>query len=191
MIRNDTGWIPSKSRKIIDYIDPQADQFEIMDIAQALSGESRWAGQTQKLYFVAQHSVLTSYLVRKELQLEALLHDAAEAYCKDLPRPLKLLLPEYKVIEKRIDAAIRKQFGLPETLSPEVEIADRIVLATERRDLVHPDAPLPAETLRIIDGVRPMTKRIYAAHPEKALGMFCRRYLEIVGGDLMLNRRAA
>jgi hypothetical protein len=126
------------SGKRFSYENPQPESITIQDIARALSRESRFNGHTGEFYSVAQHSVHASKLVPLEVQLEALLHDASEAYLKDLPSPLKRLLPDYQMIERRVDAVIRAKFELPFDKSPAVKIADRIMLATERRDLMPP-----------------------------------------------------
>lgn len=128
-------WITTFSGRHFDYANPQIDSICITDIIHALSNECRYAGHCPQFYSVAQHSVLTSMIVPPAFALEALLHDAAEAYCKDIPSPLKALLPSYRSVEARIDAVIRRRFGLPVVASPEVKRADLIMLATERRDL--------------------------------------------------------
>jgi hypothetical protein len=128
-------WITTFSGQRLDFVKPDIDSICISDIAHALSNECRYAGHCPGFYSVAQHSYLTSLIVPPEFYLEALLHDAAEAYCKDIPSPLKKLLPDYHIIEKRLEAVIRRKFGLPEEMSAAVKRADLIMLATERRDL--------------------------------------------------------
>ncbi|HDL7775306.1 TPA: HD family hydrolase [Yersinia enterocolitica] len=118
-----------------DYLKPLASSICIEDIAQALSHECRFAGHLPNFYSVAQHCWLMSQIVPEEFALEALLHDATEAYCRDIPSPLKRLLPDYKVIEHRIDMAIREKFGLPAEMSSVVHYCDLIMLATERQEL--------------------------------------------------------
>ena len=63
------------------------------------------------------------------------MHDAAEAYIKDMPSPIKLLLPDYRALEQRVEIAICERFGLPLALSSCVKYADLIMLASEKRDL--------------------------------------------------------
>ena len=137
-------WILTNSGKHFDFADPQPDQIDILDIAQGLANECRYAGQCRTFYSVAQHSFLASQIVSHRNALEALLHDAAEAYCKDIPRPLKYMLPDYQEIEARVEGAIRERFKLPAQMTPEVKRADLILLATERRDLMpSDDTPWP------------------------------------------------
>ncbi len=100
------SYISTFTGKHFDFINITMDDICIEDIAQGLSNECRFAGQINQFYSVAQHSVYVSQIVPPEYALEALLHDASEAYCKDLPSPLKALLPDYKVIEKGIQKAI-------------------------------------------------------------------------------------
>lgn len=119
-----------------DYLSATEDDIHIEDIAAALSNICRFCGHVPKFYSVAQHSVCCSYLVPSEYALEALLHDASEAYCTDIPSPLKALLPEYRDIENRVDSLVRSKFGLPLKHSPEVKTADLQMLAIERRDIV-------------------------------------------------------
>jgi|SRR5476651_472351 len=128
-------WINTLSGAHFDYRDPQPESICIEDIATALSNECRFAGHLPQFYSVAQHSILTSRIVPPAFALEALLHDAAEAYCKDIPSPLKSLLPDYQTIEAGIESIVRNKYGLPPEMSPEVKRADLIMLATEKRDL--------------------------------------------------------
>lgn len=67
-------------------VDP--DMICIEDIAHALSMQCRFAGHVDRFYSVAEHCVNMSLLCPED-PLGALLHDAAEAYCVDVPSPLK------------------------------------------------------------------------------------------------------
>lgn len=128
------SYIATSTGKHIDFVNITPDQICIEDIARGLSNECRFAGQLESFYSVAQHSVYVSQIVPPEYALEALLHDAAEAYIKDIPSPLKAMLPDYKAVEKRIEAVIRENFGLPPAMTVDVHYADLVMLATEKRD---------------------------------------------------------
>lgn len=118
-----------------NFLDPDPKHFTLNAIAQGLSNTCRFAGQCKTFYSVAEHSVHVSRLVPPEFALHALLHDAAEAFIGDVPTPLKRLLPDFQKIERNIEAALFRHFGLPETLPKEVKQADRQMLEVERRPL--------------------------------------------------------
>lgn len=68
-----------------------------------------------------------------QLALWALLHDAAEAYCVDLPRPVKRSVHGYEKIEIRNLTAIAQAFGLSLPPMPAaVKRADTAILADEQ-----------------------------------------------------------
>lgn len=168
-------WMLTFSGKQFDPIDPQPDMIDLIDIAHGLSHECRYAGQCRYFYSVAQHSVMVSQIVPLERALEGLLHDATEAYLKDIPRPLKALLPDYRSIEARVDAVIRDRFGLPAEMSMEVKDADLVLLATERRDLMPEGAPWAS-----LQGITPLGKTIRATHPGRAKSLFMEQTLKIL-----------
>lgn len=133
-------WISTLSGKRIDFWNPDPDEIAIEDVAAGLAALPRWCGQTQAHgravhYSVAQHSWLCSKRCPTHA-LAALLHDAAEAYMGDCPRPLKRELGiTWTIIETRLQRAIFAKFGLPPEIPAAVKAIDDRLLMTERRDL--------------------------------------------------------
>lgn len=128
-------WILTSTKKRFDFLNPRVEDVELSDIAFALSHINRYTGHVGP-YSVASHSlhvarIVETVLGRADLVLEALLHDAHEAYVGDVTAPLKRLLPEFQTIEARVDAVIREVFKLPRELSPLVQKADLMALHDE------------------------------------------------------------
>jgi hypothetical protein len=163
-----------------DYLDPEHSEFTIHTIAHHLSNLCRFAGATIEFYSVAQHCVLVSHLVPTPHALAGLLHDATEAFMVDIPRPLKLLLPDYKTIEARVERAVLARFGLPYPMATEVHYADRVALFIEQRDLM---APHDHRTWQWIDDLTddPGYPVIEPAPPKVARELFLARYAELTG----------
>lgn len=163
----------------IDVCDPDPAAIDIDVIARGLSNCCRFGGQVVHFYSVAQHSLHCSEIVSDAFALEALLHDAAEAIIHDITTPLKRQLPDYQVIEARMDAAVRARFGLPPVMSAQVAFADRVLLATEWRDIKGRD---PAELDGRGEAIRPETWTIRPYAPAVAHTLFMDRFNELTGG---------
>lgn len=168
-------WLLTHTGKHLDLVDPQPEMIDVIDIAKGLSRECRFAGQTKAFYSVAQHSIIASQMVDPEFAWEALLHDASEAYLKDIPRPLKLLLPDYRLIESRVRRAICARLDLPYEQSDRVTEIDLVMLATERRDLMPDDGT----EWPCLQGVKPLPKHIQPINPNHAESLFLQRLLEL------------
>lgn len=121
-------WIQTFTGRRFYPLDPFPEEVDEFDIAHALSLLCRFGGHVDRFYSVAEHCVLMSRWVEqwahrapqgftgeeiRLLALEALVHDATEAFVVDVPRPLKQSLPEYRAIEDRVAVAVWKRFGLP------------------------------------------------------------------------------
>lgn len=140
-----------------DFTAPEKWRGSIRTVAHALAHICRFGGHTRRFYSVAQHCVLMSYLVPPEHALHALLHEAGEPFAGDMPAPLKMLLPEYKALEKRIEAAVLTRFNLHPKLPDCIKRADLVLLATEQRDLMTRGA---GEVWTSLEGVEPLPRRI-------------------------------
>lgn len=158
-----------------DFISPNPATIDIVDIAHGLANTCRFGGHTRHFYSVAQHSVLASHLVPAQDALWALLHDAAEAYVGDVPRPLKQLLPDYRAIEKRVETAVLAKFGLTGPMPPSVQAADLVLLATEQRDLM----PAHDDEWALIADVEPMRETIEPWDAMRSYREFMSRFLDL------------
>jgi hypothetical protein len=108
--------------------------------------------------------------------LWGLLHDASEAYLIDLARPLKVQ-PEfagYREAERRVTAAVCARFKLAPDEPRTVRVADRRMLATEKRDLMSRDR-------RGWEGLeKPYDQVIEPLGPAEAKRLFLETYHELV-----------
>lgn len=114
---------------------PRRGEICIEDIAQGLSAVPRWGGQSKKRYPVAAHAIFTALLVPDKLKFDALNHDDSEAYLSDLPKPIKVLMPDYSRIEDILMTQIAITLGFTYPKLPEVDYADSAALYAERRAL--------------------------------------------------------
>lgn len=128
--------IITQSGKNFDFLNMSPNHIVIKDIACALSKICRFNGHVQNFYSVAQHSFHVSHLREPGFALEALLHDAAEAYFSAINSQLMQLLHDYRLMIKSVEEAIADKFGLPHAMSALVKNADLVILATERRALI-------------------------------------------------------
>jgi 5'-deoxynucleotidase YfbR-like HD superfamily hydrolase len=161
--------------------DPRPEDVDILDIAHALSNQCRYGGHVREFYSVGQHCVLVSLAVPPEDALLGLLHDAAEAYVVDLPRPLKRsgFLDGYFRIEAGVHRAIAQRFGIPEDLPKSVHVADNRLLLTEKRDLVARTDFVWTEAQAKDGSAEPYTERIRPWPPLIAYHRFLKRFGEL------------
>lgn len=170
------NWMQIYSGKQFWPFDPRVGDFDIIDIATALSRLCRFGGHTKRFYSVAEHSVYVSHCVAEEnpeLALWGLLHDGAEAYIQDLIRPVKYAIPQYKEIEEVIERAMAEQFGLEFPMPVEVRKADLAVLLAESRDIMLPP-PSPWE-----EKSEPFSMYIEGLHHDDAKDAFLGRYYDL------------
>jgi uncharacterized protein len=167
-----------------DFLDPEASRFTIEDIAHGLGNTCRYSGQCSAFYSVAEHSLLVSE-VATGFELEALMHDAAEAFLGDVTRPLKQLLPEYKRIEAEVERVIFRRFDLIHPLPLAVKRADLRVLAAEQSQIM----PVGTDAWAHAGDVDPAPVRVRHLAPGAAKQSFLSRFHELGGREPI--RRAA
>jgi hypothetical protein len=168
-------WIQTYTGRQFFPLDPRARDVDIRDIARSLSFLCRFNGHCHQFYSVADHSVRVSQIVPPAHALWGLLHDAAEAYLSDLPRPIKRRVPLFNELEDRLLETIAAAFGLDLPLPPEVLHADDVMLATEARDLAaRPPQPWGHR-------VEPLTSHIVPRSPAEAEQAFLERFASLHG----------
>lgn len=109
------------SGRIFYPYDPRPEDIDLHDIVWALSHENRWGGHTIIPYSVLSHSLAVAETLRQEgysclVQMAGLAHDFAEAYLRDIPRPIKEhpSFDTYREKESQLQVAIEEALGLPD-----------------------------------------------------------------------------
>lgn len=132
------NYITTFSKRRFSPLSPKTEDIDITDIAHALSYLCRANGHFDRFYSVAQHSLncareAVSRGFDSKTALLLLLHDASEAYISDITRPVKLGLPEYRLIEERLQKTIYKSFKLipDEKMSECEKMIDNVMLYAE------------------------------------------------------------
>ena len=132
------GLIRTFTGKEINPVALRPEDIDIRDIAHGLAHVNRFGGQTKFAINVAQHSVLAMRLVKfwdgtPEEQLQALLHDASEAYLGDVTKWVKALeiMHGYRLAEHAAMQAICKTFKIDAAMGELVDRADRLLVRFE------------------------------------------------------------
>lgn len=148
---------------VVTYDDPTSEMIDLEAMCHALSLICRFNGHIPRHYSVAAHSCYVADLAYKLysataddpndmhiLCLEALIHDAHEAYICDIPSPQKKWLmanavgfrEAWRKLEGDFDAAIRLALGIdwqrPGWAHDIIKVADYQALQAEFRDLRPP-----------------------------------------------------
>lgn len=122
----------------VDLSNPDPQTIDLRSIAAALSKICRFGGHCPRFYSVAEHCVHATRLARSEqvsveAQITVLLHDAAEAYIGDMVKPLKISIPQFSEVERRIETAIELRFNVDFTKWADViKRFDRAMLKAEK-----------------------------------------------------------
>lgn len=135
-------------------LDPRPEEFNPWDIAHHLSQVNRFAGGTKHPYSVGLHSLFCWHLAQAwapgdvRLRKWALAHDFPEFALGDVVRPLKQLLPDYKLLEDKAEAAVVEWLDLLPKPEAGLRYIDDLAVATENRMLRPnsrdwPDMPAP------------------------------------------------
>lgn len=167
MDHHNNDWMQTYTGRAFSFSAPSPRDVDVRDIAHSLGMQCRYNGHTQKFYSVAEHCVVMATMVPVELIIHALLHDAAEAYVSDVVRPLKVLLPQFRDIERTIEWVIYEHFcvSLPgATERAAIERADLRMLRTERDQLLDE----PPQPWAMVEDVSPFPLALQCWPPDVA-----------------------
>ncbi|MBF0417790.1 MAG: phosphohydrolase [Magnetococcales bacterium] len=170
----DGAWIQTFTGRQFWPLDARADEVVIEDIAHSLGMLCRFNGHCRRFYSVAEHAVWVSRLVGAEDARWGLMHDAAEAYLSDLPKPLKQVMTDFTHWEERLLRVIAARFGLVGLPSERVKDADWRLLANEKTALM---APEPAPWRGLPEPFPGVTLEGWS--PEEANARFLERFREL------------
>ncbi len=146
-------WILTNSGKQFHFDKFNPDDVCLQDIAHALSYQCRYNGHGHAFYSIAEHSMnIASYIMEEAIRLgkdeqgkklvkQALLHDAAEAYCGDMVHPLKMLMPAFKQYEEELMGNILAKYGCSRKLAKKVKELDTRIMLNEKRVLFPANTP--------------------------------------------------
>lgn len=156
------GIIRTWSNVMIDVSNPNLLDIRIEDIAHGLSMVCRFGGHTRSFHSVAEHCIHMASMAPPHLKMQALLHDASEAYIGDMPTPIKAMLPDFQALENNLMKVIGERFGFDGlNLDPVVKSLDSAALEWEWENKVLDDT-------------------IESLSPERARFVFMRTYDDIV-----------
>lgn len=130
-------WIQTFSGGQFWPLDPRPSEIFLLDIAAGLAKECRYGGQCLRFYTVAEHSCLMDreakrlgYSVRERRAV--LFHDASEGMgLRDIPRPIKGELTNYREIEDRIMRTVAKRFDFDWPMPKHLKLLDEQIGLTE------------------------------------------------------------
>lgn len=131
------------SGRYFDLANPSPDDFEFVDINKALAKICRFGGHCERFYSVAEHLIHCTNQAEEdglplEVQRSVFMHDAAEAFIGDMVKPLKVMLPDYKAVEKQVEFAIELKFSI-DLHNELIKKIDHEMLIAERHFLFSKD----------------------------------------------------
>lgn len=154
---------------------PRVSDVDIRDIAHGLAMTCRYGGQCKRFYSVAEHCVHVSFMVEPKHALHGLMHDSAEAWLGDMPRPLKYQpeMQAFREAETAVELVVAEAFGLQWTteVHAAVKIVDNRILADEVLQL-QSSPELYTDVLK----QQPLGITLQCWNPAEAETMFLDRY---------------
>lgn len=159
-------------------------EFNILDIAHALSLCTRYNGHSARFYSVAEHSIMVANMVETfgtADPLQGLMHDATEAYLSDVPAPFKKHLPDWQKFDEQLETKLRAWMGFTGPHQPGVKEADWFALFVEGNELLPSGGESFAdpENLRDIGLELALRFPVVCLDPRNAEQAFLRKFQEL------------
>lgn len=182
---------PSGGRAVLDEENGvDLSEVTLADLAEMLAKVNRFCGATKAPRSVAAHSVYCADIAWRagygpRLQMAALMHDAHEAFCSDIPSPFMHFLgfeveSEIRLAQRRIDLAFERRFCRLDLTAAErniVSTIDTVALVTEARDLLRGG---PRDNWIDAFPVFPSPEPIFPSlHWSVDAGLFVQRFTEL------------
>lgn len=179
-------WIQTFTGKMFWPLDPRPAEVDPIDIAAGLAKECRYSGQCLAFYSVAEHSILMDHEARRRghslrERRAVLLHDASEGLgLRDIARPIKGDLTNYKTIEAGVMAVIADRFDFDWPLPKFVkELDEAIGHAETAQNMAPAPAPWRPQANTFNRSIEPMNVRLQFWNVDQAFAMFIRAMAEV------------
>lgn len=140
--------IRTVSGRYVNVFKPTPEMFCIEDIAHALANEPRFGGHLRHAYTVGQHCIAMCKDVSLMTDMErftALMHDCTEAYLKDMPKPIKQMLPDYLELENNLANFLADLFEFQNPLPVNVKHLDQRILEAEWSEVMIHERDIKAD----------------------------------------------
>lgn len=163
-----------------DFLNPDSTPVNPEVIARAGSKICRCTGQIlgDEIYSIIQHMCHASDAAPKPLKFKALMHDAHEVVVGDMATPLKMICPDYKIVETRAAHSFARTYSLPLDFESEVKEIDLRMAATEKRDI------MPPGEWKMLAGIEPYDFRIVPWSPQKSYQEWLLRFYPLFSEHL-------
>lgn len=175
-------WITTYTGRRVNPLNLQVEDIDILDIAHHLATINRWCGALREPISVAQHSVHVSWLCDGTgAELEALLHDASEAYLGDVTKWLKgsEAMAAFREAEDRAITVICRKFDMPILFDHSVEDADKLMIGIEGQFGIPGWTPFPGYQLPTFEILQRARFYGQAWSWQKAKAVFISRFEEL------------
>lgn len=166
--------------KKFNILNPTFEMIHPEDIIRGLAHKPHYSGFSPQFFSIAEHSLLVCEFYEMcnpydyKGQLQALLHDASEAYTGDMIKPIKNLLPNFVMIENIIQSTIYAKYSInPDERKLEVKRLDNRIQDIEADAFYHYDY-LEVNKQNVVD------KWIKYLSPTDAYYSFWKKYNELI-----------